>query len=158
MQRENTSEMVLQEIINKLFKLKINDLNEVNELIDKLLNPKKKRSLSQNGYLWSLVNEIGNKVGESKEKIYEDMLKHYGQSELISMLSNINPSGYIKYYEEYGKSTLNGKEFTHYKMYKGSSTYNTLEMKYLLDGVIQEAEQLGIPTLSDEEISKMRLI
>lgn len=149
---------MLKEIMIKITRLSEIQLNELNDFIDKLLNPKKKRSLSQNGYLWKLVTEIGNKVGESKEKIYKDMLKHYGQSELISMLSNINPSGYIKYYEEFGKSTLNGKKFTHYKMYKGSSTYNTLEMKYLLDGVIQECEQLGIPTLSDEEISKMRLI
>ena len=86
------------------------------------------------------------------------MLKNYGQRELISMLSSIDPKGYIKYYEEFGKGVVKGKEFTHYKIFKGSSEYNTLEMKYLLDGVIHEAEQLGIPTLSDEEISKMRLI
>ena len=158
MQGNDSSQLVYQEIINKIFKLKTNQLIELNEYIEKLLNPKKKRSLSQNGYLWLLVNEIGNKVGKSKEEVYEEMLKNYGQRELISMLSSIDPKGYIKYYEEFGKGVVKGKEFTHYKMFKGSSEYNTLEMKYLLDGVIHEAEQLGIPTLSDEEISKMRLI
>lgn len=158
MQRNDSSQLVYQEIINKIFKLKTNQLIELNEYIEKLLNPKKRRSLSQNGYLWLLVNEIGNKVGKSKEEVYEEMLKNYGQRELISMLSSIDPKGYIKYYEEFGKGVVKGKEFTHYKIFKGSSEYNTLEMKYLLDGVIHEAEQLGIPTLSDEEISKMRLI
>lgn len=158
MQGNDSSQLVYQEIINKIFKLKTNQLIELNEYIEKLLNPKKKRSLSQNGYLWLLVNEIGNKVGKSKEEVYEEMLKNYGQRELISMLSSIDPKGYIKYYEEFGKGVVKGKEFTHYKIFKGSSEYNTLEMKYLLDGVIHEAEQLGIPTLSDEEISKMRLI
>ena len=133
-------------------------LSELNEFIDKLLNPKKHRTLSQNAYLWKLVNEIGNKVGKSKEEIYEEMLIDYGQSTLVSILSEINPNGYLKYYRVFGKGSVNGKEFTHYKVYKGSSEYNTIEMKVLLDGVIHECEQLGIPTLTEEEISKMRLI
>lgn len=119
---------------------------------------KQHRSTSQNAYLWKLVNEIANKVNKTKEDVYLQMLKDYGQSEIISMLSSINPNGYFKYFEPIGNGIVNDKEFTHYRLYKGSSEYNTLEMKYLLDGVIQECEQLGIPTLTEEEISKMRLI
>ena len=133
-------------------------LIELSELIDKLLKPRKHRTLSQNAYLWKLVNEIANKVSKSKEEVYEEMLVDYGQSTLVSILSDINPNGYLKYYKEFGKGTVNGKDFTHYKVYKGSSEYNTIEMKILLDGVIQEAEQLGIPTLTEEEIRKMKLI
>ena len=133
-------------------------LSELNEFIDKLIKPRKHRTLSQNAYLWKLVNEIGNKVGKSKEEVYEEMLIDYGQSTLVSILSGINPNGYLKYYRVFGKGKVNGKEFTHYKVYKGSSEYDTVEMKILLDGVIHEAEQLGIPTLTEEEISKMRLI
>ena len=133
-------------------------LSELNEFIDKLIKPRKHRTLSQNAYLWKLVNEIGNKVGKSKEEVYEEMLIDYGQSTLVSILSDINPNGYLKYYRIFGKGKVNGKEFTHYKVYKGSSEYDTVEMKILLDGVIHEAEQLGIPTLTEEEINKMRLI
>lgn len=133
-------------------------LSELNEFIDKLIKPRKHRTLSQNAYLWKLINEIGNKVGKSKEEVYEEMLIDYGQSTLVSILSDINPYGYLKYYRVFGKGKVNGKEFTHYKVYKGSSEYDTVEMKILLDGVIHEAEQLGIPTLTEEEISKMRLI
>lgn len=133
-------------------------LSELNEFIDKLIKPRKHRTLSQNAYLWKLVNEIGNKVGKSKEEVYEEMLMDYGQSTLVSILSDINPNGYLKYYRVFGKGKVNEKEFTHYKVYKGSSEYDTVEMKILLDGVIHEAEQLGIPTLTEEEISKMRLI
>ena len=147
----------MQELINKLFQLNTYQLNKVNEFIDNLLNPKKHRSLSQNAYMWQLINEIGVKVRKSKEEVYLQMLKDYGVSEIVSMLSSINPKGFFKYYEAIGTGIVNNKEFTHYKIYKGSSEYDTKEMSVLIDGVIQEAENLGIPTLTKEEIEKMRL-
>ena len=85
------------------------------------------------------------------------MLKDYGQSEIVSMLSSINPKGYFKYYEEIGTGIVNGKEFTHYKIFKGSSEMTTIEMKILLDGVIVECENLDIPTLTYSQIEKMKL-
>lgn len=148
----------MQELINKLFTLNEYQLNKLNDYIEELLHPKKHRSLSQNAYMWELINQIGNLTGISKEEVYLNMLEHYGQSEMVSMLSSILPSGYFKYYKEVGKSVLNNKEFTHYRIYKGSSEYNTIEMKYLLDGVIQEAENLGIHTLPEDEINKMKTI
>ena len=148
----------MQELINKLFTLNETELNQVNDFIENLLNPKKKRSLSQNAYMWQLINQIASSVRKSKEEVYLQMLKDYGVSEIVSMLSNINPEGYFKYYEAVGNGVVNGKEFTHYKIFKGSSEFNSYEMSVLIDGVIHEAEQLGIPTLTKDEIEKMRLI
>lgn len=148
----------MQEIINELFTLNEYQLNKLVEFIKELKNPKKHRSKSQNAYCWELIVKIANKINKSKEEVYLQMLKDYGQSQIVSMVSNINPVGYFKYYEKIGTGFVNDKEFTHYKIFKGSSEYNTNEMKILIDGVIQEAEQLGIPTISDEEIMKMRLI
>lgn len=119
---------------------------------------KQHRTLTQNAYLWKLINEIANKVNKSKEEVYLQMLKDYGQSEVVSIKSNINPSGYFKYYEPIGTGFVNDNEFTHYKIYKGSSEFTKYEMKILLDGTIQEAENLDIPTLTEEQINKMRLI
>ena len=84
------------------------------------------------------------------------MLKDYGQSEIVSILSSINPIGYFKYYEEVGTSVLNGKEFTHYKIFKGTSEYNTKEMSIFIDGVVQEAKQLDIETKTPEEIDRLK--
>ena len=119
---------------------------------------KQHRSLSQNAYAWKLINELANKLNRTKEDVYLEMLKDYGQCEVISIKSNINPNGYFKYYEPIGKGYVNCTEFTHYRIYKGSSEFTTLEMKYFLDGIIQECEQLGIPTLTQNEIEMMKLI
>lgn len=119
---------------------------------------KEKRSLNQNAYCWKLITEIANKISKSKEEIYLEMLKSYGQSEIISMLSTIEPKGFFKYYEEIGTGIVNNKEFTHYKIFKGSSEYDSREMSIFIDGIIQECTQLGIPTLTEEEIKNMRLV
>lgn len=148
----------MQELINELFTLDTNQLKMVEEYIKELKEPKKHRSLSQNAYMWQLVNQIGVKIRKSKEEVYLLMLKDYGVSEIVSMLSSINPKGFFKYYEKIGTGVVNGKEFTHYKIYKGSSEYNSQEMSVLIDGVIQEAENLEIPTLTKQEIAKLRII
>lgn len=117
---------------------------------------REKRSLNANSYAWVLIGKIGNKLRKSKEEVYLQMLKDYGQSEIVSILSSINPSGFFKYYEKVGTGVINNKEFSHYKIYKGSSEYNTLEMSILIDGIVQEAQQLDIETKTPEEIERLK--
>ena len=116
----------------------------------------KKRSLTANAYFWVLVNEIANVTNQSKDEIHLQMLKEYGQNEVFSIRSDIDVSRYLKYYEEIGKGKVNGKEFTHYRVFKGSSEMDSREMAILIDGVVQEAEQLGIPTLTPNEIARLK--
>lgn len=148
----------MKELIDKIKSLNPKQLELLEQYLNEILNPKKHRSISQNAYMWELINQIANKLNRSKEDVYLEMLKDYGVSVIVSIQSNIDVSKYFKYYEEIGKGVLKGKEFTHYKYFKGSSEYNTEEMAHLLDGVIQECENMGIPTLSDEDIRKMRII
>lgn len=131
--------------------------NQDREKLFEIKEHKAKRSLSQNSYAWKLITEIGNIIRKSKEEVYFDMLKHYGQSEIISIVSEVSPVGYFKYYEPIGSGIVNNKEFTHYKIYKGSSEFNSKEMSIFIDGIIQECEQLGISTLTPEEIAKLNL-
>lgn len=116
---------------------------------------REKRSLNANAYLWKLVTEIGNVLNKSKEEVYLQMLIDYGQSEMVSILSEIDVKGYFKYYKLAGTSILNDKEFNHYKIYKGSSDYDTKEMSILLNGVVQEAKNLGIKTKDDIELERL---
>ena len=117
---------------------------------------RRKRSLNANAYAWVLITKIADVMRLSKEEVYLNMLKHYGQSEFVSVLSDINVEGYFKYYEPVGHAKLQEKEFTHYKIYKGSSEYNTREMSILIDGIIQEAKQLDIETLPAAEIERLK--
>jgi hypothetical protein len=116
---------------------------------------KKKRSLDSNAYAWSLIGKIADVLRASKEQIYLTMLQNYGQSTVISVLSSIEVKGFFKYYDEFGKGTVNGKEFTHYKVYKGSSEYDSREMAILIDGIVSEAQALNIQTLTPAEIERM---
>lgn len=119
---------------------------------------KEKRSLDQNAYAWKLITEIGNILRKSKEEVYLQMLKDYGQNEIVSILSSINPSGYFKYYEAIGTGIVNNKEFTHYKIFKGSSEFDRKEMNIFIDGIVQECNQLGIETLTPDEIAQLKFI
>lgn len=127
------------------------------EKIFEIKEKRKKRSLSQNAYAWELIGKIADVMRLSKEEVYLKMLKHYGQSTLISVLSEINPNEWFKYYEVVGTGNVNGKDFTHYKYFKGSSEYDSKEMTIFIDGIIQECKQLGIETLTPDEIARMSL-
>lgn len=117
---------------------------------------KQKRSLTQNAYFYVLCNAIGNALKISKDEVHLRMLKEYGQSEVFSIRSDIDVSRYLKYYEEIGRGKANGKEFTHYRVFKGSSEMDSLEMSILINGTVSEAEQLGIPTLTPAEIAGLK--
>lgn len=118
---------------------------------------KNKRSLDQNSYSWVLQGELSKKLTIPLQEVHFNMLKSYGAFEVVSVLENVNLNGYFKYYEVFGISKLNGKVFKHVRVYKPTSEMNTLEMTHFIDGVIQECQNLGIPTLTEEQVRKMRL-
>lgn len=137
----------------------INSLEEI-ENVDLLdIEAKKhrnKRRLNANNYAWEIITQIGNILSKSKEEIYLEMLKRYGQSQMISVYADIDVSRFLKYYEEAGESILNNKLFKHYKVYTGTSEYDTKEMSIFIDGVVQEAQELGIVTDTPEQIARYK--
>ena len=119
---------------------------------------KEKRTLTQNAYMWSLINETANKMRLSKEDTYLKMIKDYSQSMLVTIKADIDVTKFFKYYEFERETKINGVNFKIYKVYEGSSQMDKNEFRVLLDGVIQEAEQLGICTLTPAEIDKLRWV
>lgn len=117
---------------------------------------KEKRSLTANAYAWSLIGKIADALRTSKEETYLAMLKRYGQSDMVSVLSSIDVSGYFKYYEPIANTTLQGKDFTHYRVYKGSSEYDSKEMAVLIDGIVSEAKEMNIETLPPNEVERLK--
>jgi hypothetical protein len=141
------------------------NIEPLNELLNdekvktcKIGHKKKRRSLNANSYAWVLITEIANKLRISKEEVYLQMLKRYGQSSVISIVDEAVPQFMrsVKYAEEFGKGTVNGKEFTHIKVYMGSSEMDTKEMAILIDGIVSEATELKIPTMTPSEIENLK--
>lgn len=134
----------------------------LNKIVRLIFKPwKEKRSLNANAYCWKLCTEIANVLTLSgaittKEEVYLRMLEDYGQSGIATIRSDIPPERFFKYFEEITKATAKGVEYTHYRVFFGSSEYDTREMSILIDGIVKEAEALGISTLTPKEIEKLK--
>lgn len=124
-----------------------------------------KRSLNANAYFHLLVGKISESMKPpiSKARCKNLLMARYGQEEtidgeryIISVLSSIpiteREDIHVK---AIGCGYVKDKEFTHYCVLKPTHEYDSLEMSVLIDGTVEEAKQLGIPTLSTEEIKHM---
>ena len=132
------------------------ELKNIEKLSIELDKYREKRSLNANAYAWLLIGKIADIVRASKDEVYVDMLKLYGQSDVISVEADVPIRYYVKYFDEIGTSRLNGKLFKHYRVYKGSHEYDTREMSILIDGIVYEAKELGIQTETPEQIARMK--
>lgn len=129
--------------------------NQDKEKLFQIKEYKQKRTLSQNGYAWALINELANKMRMSKDEMYIRLLEDYSQCLMIPVEKGQKPNGYFKYYKFIKSTTINGKEADYYKVFKGSSEFDTEEMSIFLDGIIQECKSVGIQTLDELEIERM---
>ena len=146
--------------------LEVNERNDFEQIVDDLKDKDKlsievkpyreRRSLNANAYAWSLIGQIADAVRAGKDEVYLKCLKRYGQSEIVSVRSHIPVENYFKYYEAAGESKLNGRDFTHYRVYKGSSEFDTREMSIFIDGVVSEAKDLGIQTETPNQLAEMK--
>lgn len=146
-------------------------LKQIDKLKDSKLSIKavkyrKKRSLDANAYFHVLVGKIADGLGISKHRCKNILLGRYGQPELLEddspaiLKTNIPPSFMLEREDIHcmpcGYKTENGKELTYYKIYRGSHTYDTKEMSILIDGTVQEAQDLGIDTITPDELARIK--
>ena len=117
-----------------------------------------KRSKDANSYAWHLMQQMGKYLNKSKDEVYIDMLGRYGVFTHII----VKPNVVSRIEEEWrlvrnlGEVTINGKSGIQLQCYFGSSTYTTEEMAAFIDGIVSECKEMGIDTLSDEEIDTMK--
>lgn len=109
-----------------------------------------KRSNEANRYMWELCTEIAAALGSDKDTIYLLELSKYGVYEDVKALPDTLPilRQYVRYIEvidEYeGGITA--------RCYTGSSHYDTKQMSVFIDGVVNDAKDLGIDTWAGDEI------
>ncbi len=120
---------------------------------------RKKRSLNANNYSWKLTDELADRLilagGKiTKEECHAEMIFRYGQVMLdengeqvvYSTSSDISLPEFYPYAKAIGESELNGKTFTHYRIYRPSHTYDSWEFSIFLSGIIEECKEQGIDT------------
>ena len=119
---------------------------------------RKKRSLDQNAMYWALLTKVAQKVGRSNAYLHNEMLRKYGQLErfgeksaLIVLPDTDEAREKVDEAETYHlkptsevKTGRDGKAYRTYLLLRGSSTYDTAEFKRLLDGLVDEAKQVGV--------------
>lgn len=130
---------------------------------------RKKRSLDANAYYWKLVGELAGVIGQSNAWIHNDMLRRFGQIEIIdgkgvyivipdtdeaqktvdeAQSYHLKPTSDVKP----GKG---GVMYRTYMMLRGSSSYDTKEMSKLINGLVNECRDHGIETMTPEELKRM---
>ena len=138
----------------------LDDLKKIQdkELSVKVVPFRQKRSLSQNAYMWGLVNELSIKLIRPREEIYKSYIKDYGVYEIVAvnnkavdrLISNWSKNGLGWFAQTMGESSI--KDVTKVMLYYGSSTYNSKEMTHLLDAIIEDCKLYGIETMTMSDI------
>lgn len=115
-----------------------------------------KRSRDANAFAWVLIDKIAEKTHVSKAEVYKAAIREIGgvseticvQDKAVDRLRQGWSQNGIGWQTETMPSKIPG--CTNVVLYYGSSTYDTAQMARLIDLLIQEAEQQGIPTLRDD--------
>jgi hypothetical protein len=129
---------------------------------------KEKRSLDANNYHYLLCNRIATKLHITTQEVHENLMREYGVFELddngvakwIVLKEGEKPPKDVYLYDTPRSVVLKskkGEDITGrvYIRIRPSRTYNTAEMSNLIDGTIQQAEELDIETITPKEREHM---
>ena len=144
-----------RECLNHLEDIKAATDNK--KLIDVEIKPhRERRSLDANAYLWVLIGKIAEVLRTDKDAVYLTMLKRYGQYTYIIVKKEAVDKMVASWrlVEEVGQTK--DEKGVQMLAYFGSSTYSTVEMARLIDGVVSDAKELGIETMTPNEIAAIK--
>lgn len=122
----------------------------------------KARSLSANAYAWVLIDKISEKTGINQTDVYRSAIREIGE---VSTLLGMKDDAIPVFSENWQRGHL-GRQveiipgsskpgWSNVRVFYGSSEFDSAQMARLIDSLIQDAESLGIPTISDDEAAKM---
>ena len=79
-----------------------------------------------------------------------------GDPVIVALPKTANVTDYYTYARWISDfTTKNGKEYSQYIFYKHTHTLDKAEMARLIDGVVYEAQELGIETRTPDEIASL---
>lgn len=133
-------------------------LDQPKDVLFKITQIKKKRSLDANAYCWVLCQRIAEVLQTSKDEVYERMIQRYSTFDMdeggyitVTMLQRVPVEKLGGHWRMIG--THDG--FNSYIRLKGSSEMDPKEMNHLITGIVSEAQELGIETMPPRELKRM---
>lgn len=148
---QNITITVSEDFSTEYDELKENDINV------EIKKYSKRRSLDANAYCWTLIDKITEKTKEKKSDVYRHAIKEIGGVSTIICVRDIAVDSLCRGWAEHGTGWMTEKTkskipgCTNVTLWYGSSVYDTRQMSALIDSLIQEAESLGIPTITERE-------
>ena len=154
--------------------LEVNERNEFEALVDEMRDKDKlsievkpyreRRSLDANAYFWVLCDKLAGKLHKGKTEIYREYIKDIGgvsetvciKNSAVERLCEGWSKNGIGWQTETFESKIEG--CTNVILYYGSSTFSTEQMSTLLDLIIQDCHDQGIPTETPNEIARMKAL
>ena len=119
------------------------------------------RTNNQNSFAWELIDQIAEASHKKVIDVYRDAIRDIGGvSTTVGMKDEAIPTfreswekGHLgRQVEVIPGSTKAG--WSNVKIFFGSSEFDTTQMGRLIDILIQDAEALGIPTITDKMLEK----
>lgn len=122
----------------------------------KLGKHREKRSLDANAMLWACLGEIAQALSTDKWEIYLQMLKRYGKYTYILVTEKAVEAVKQQWRESevVGEVDVNGRKAYQMLCYYGSSTLNTKEFSTLLNGVVSEMVEMGLPAPTSKDMRR----
>lgn len=121
----------------------------------------KHRSRDANAYAWVLIDQIAKRTGVKKTEVYRNAIREIGGVSDIVCVMNRAVERLRESWEKNGigwqTDTMASKNegCTNVILYYGSSVYDTRQMAQLIDSLVQDAEALGIPTITPKEAERL---
>ena len=143
--------------VNADFSIEYDELkdSEINVEIKKY---SRRRSLDASAYCWVIIDKIAEKTGEKKTDVYRHAIKEIGGVSDIVCVKDCAVETLCRNWAEKGQGWMTehrpSKKLPGYSvvtLWYGSSVYDSKQMHALIESVIQEAEGLGIPTITEKE-------
>lgn len=147
---------------NLVFEIDGKNISEVESLAKKeklnisAVPYKKIRSTNANALMWLLLQRIADYLGCDKWEVYLKMLKRYGRFTYVCIKPEAVDSLKREWRacEEIGELMIGDQKAVQMLCYFGSHTYDTKEFSYLLNGIISEMREMGIPVPNDEDVNE----
>lgn len=130
---------------------------------------RKHRSRDANAYAWVLIDQITEKLQEKEPEagwrqidVYRNAIREIGGVSLIIGIKTAAVETFRRNWEanHLGRQVEvidgSGKEgWSNVRVFWGSSEFDAAQMRRLISSLVQDAEALGIPTITDEEAERL---